>query len=363
MKMARRAVNEGRRPTVDATNPYQHDGAEVRHRRRSLVEIVSASLGSILALVVLNLVVRGPQSTPVTEIEITPAAQRAPVIPVATLSSPTTAVATSAPATTVPATTSPTTLTSSTLPVATVPPTTVPPSTTPGSPRWWPPNTPDYVRAAVLDSENLDVVAPVGDGNTAYFAVSARVRTACGGAVYRVVDGQERELIDGAAHLFPRNDNRWLVIASFTANDCRPQSLQIIDAFNATSQRMPAAGWFSTWSAAHARFVTYDYTIGRFTLYDAPSATSLGLGVAPSFTLELDERVGAAPEGRPAWVMGRVAFLAEGDLVAHIQCQTEACAKKDAISGWFYVVDGQVKGESGRVPADKAPPLALYCGV
>src|SRR5689334_5342910 len=112
MKMARRAVNEGRRPTVDATNPYHHDGAEVRHRRRSLVVIVSASLGSILALVVLNLVVRGPQSTSVTEIEITPAAQGAPVIPVATLSSPTTAVATSAPATTVPATTSPTTLTS-----------------------------------------------------------------------------------------------------------------------------------------------------------------------------------------------------------------------------------------------------------
>jgi hypothetical protein len=235
--------------------------------------------------------------------------------------------------------------------------------TTAGPPRWFPPNTPDYVRQAVLDDETLDVIAPIADGETAYFAVSARLRTACGGAVYRVTNGQARELVDGAAFLFPRNDGRWLALTSYAANDCRPQSVTIVDTFNGTAQLMPAAGWFTTWSTTHARFVMYDYLAGRFTLYDAPSATSLGLGVAPSFAQELDQRVGPRAEGRPAWVMGRIAFLDEGDLVAHIQCQTDACAKSDKISGWFYVVDGQVKGEVGRVPADKAPPFSIYCGV
>jgi hypothetical protein len=275
---------------------------------------------------------------------------------VATLPSPTLPSPTTAPIATAPATTEPST--------AAPPTTTVPPTvTTPGRPRWFPPNTPDYVRRVVLDNENLDVVAPIGDGATSYFAVSAAMRTTCGAAVYRVTDGQERELVDGAAFLFPRNDGRWLVTTNYTSDNCRPASLTIVDTFNNTSQRMAANGWFNSWSTALARFVTYDYQVGLFTLYDAPSATSLGLGVDPAFTFELDERVGPPPPGRPGWVMGRVVFLADGDLVAHIQCQTEACAKNDKVSGWFYVVDGQVEGESARVPPDKAPPLTFYCGV
>jgi hypothetical protein len=347
---------------MNATNPYQRDGRDVVRTRRSLVVIVSAGLGSILALVVLNLLGRPSGSAPATEIEVTPATQVVPVVPVATLPSPTMLPAPSpAPVATAPATTEPFAV----APPTTVPaPTTAPPVvTSPLRPRWFPPNTPDYVRRVVLDNENLDVVAPIGDGTTSYFAVSAAMRTTCGAAVYRVTEGNERELVDGAAFLFPRNDSRWLVITNYTADNCRPDALTIVDTFNGTSQRMAANGWFNSWSTAHARFVTYDYQAGLFTLYDAPSATSLGLGVDPSFAYELDERVGPPPPGRPGWVMGRVVFLADGDLVAHIQCQTEACAKNDKISGWFYVVDGQVEGESARVPLDKAPPLSFYCGV
>ena len=286
----------------------------------------------------LNLTARPPRSEPASDIELTPAAQPAPTVtaPVATLSS------------------APTTMAPS--PIGTMPPPAQPP-------RWFPPDTPDYVRASIADNENLDVVAAIGDGTTAYFAVSARLRTACGGAVYRITRGSERELVDSTGFLFPRGDGRWLAITKFMGNNCRPVVVTVIDAANGTAREMPAAGWFNAWSTAHARFVMYDYMVGSFTLYDAPSLTSLGLGIAPSFAQALDAQVGARPADRPGWVMGRVAFLPEGDLVAHIQCAPDACPKNDTITGWFYVVDGQVAGESARVPLDKAPPISSYCGV
>ena len=87
----------------------------------------------------------------------------------------------------------------------------------------------------------------------------------------------------------------------------------IVDTCNDTAPAWPAAGWFSRWSTADARFVLYNYLIGGFTLYDAPSATSLRLSVSSAFVDELDERVGAVSDG------------------------------------------GQVIGESARVPEDNEP--------
>ena len=343
---------------MNAANPYQPDDVDPRGPRRSLVVIVSAGLGSILALLVLNLVARPPRAEPASNIELTPAAAAQtttlPVMPVATLAQPTT----TAPVATIVAPPPTTTVGSST-----TMPTSGPAPTLPLPPRWFPPDTPAYVRAAVLDDENLDVVAAIGDGTMAYFAVSARLRTSCAGAVYRITQGSERELVDSAGFLFPRGDGRWLAITRLTGSDCRPVVVTVVDAANGTAREMPAAGWFNAWSTAHARFVMYDYMIGLFTLYDAPSLTRLGLGVASPFARELDEQVGPRPADRPGWVMGRVAFLPEGDLVAHIQCMPDACPKNDTITGWFYVVDGQVAGESARVPLEKAPPFSSYCGV
>lgn len=323
---------------MDAANPYQPVEVDPRRPRRSLVVIVSAGLGSLLALLALNLLAGGPRSEPSSDIELAPAAApettTAPVLPVAT-------VPRSGP----------------TAPVGLLP------STVPLPPRWFPPGTPDYVRVAVLDNENLDVIAPIGDGSTTYFSVSARARSACGGSVYRITDGQPRELLNPTGFLFARGDRRWLAVTSYEGNECRPVVVSMIDTVNGTARDMPATGWFYAWSTANAHFVLYDYQIGRFTLYDAPSVTSLGLGVAPSFARELDALVGPRSVDRPGWVMGRVAFLPEGDLVAHIQCMADACPKNDTITGWFYVVDGQVAGESARVPLDKAPPLSSYCGV
>ena len=341
---------------MNAANPYQPDALEPRRSRRSIVVIVSAGLGSILALLVLNLTARPPRSEPASDIELTPAAQPAP-------NTATTVAITTAPNTTVPRTTA------FVAPVATLsapPPTvaTLPPEARPGpTTRWFPPDTPDYVRTVIADTESLDVVATIGDGSTAYFAVSALRRTTCGGAVYRMTQGSERELVDSAGFLFPRGDGRWLAITKVTGNDCRPVVVTVLDTVNGTARDMPAAGWFSAWSTAQAQFVMYDYMIGLFTLYDAPSLTSSGLGIAPSFAHTLDAQVGPRRADRPGWVMGRVAFLPEGDLVAHIQCMPDACPKNDAITGWFYVVDGQIAGESARVPLDKAPPLSNYCGV
>jgi hypothetical protein len=341
---------------MNAANPYQPDDLGRRRPRRSLVVIVSAGLGSILALLVLNLTARPPRSEPASEIELTPAAQ-----PLQTV---TTVPITSAPITTIPRTTAfvapVATLSAPPPTVAPLPAGAMPPSLTT---RWFPPDTPDYVRAAIADTETLDVVATVGDGSTAYFAVSALRRTACAGSVYRMTQGSPRELVDSAGFLFPRGDGRWLAITKVTGNDCRPVVVTVVDAANATAREMPAAGWFSAWSTAHARFVMYDYLIGLFTLYDAPSLTSLGLGIAPSFAQALDAQVGPRPADRPGWVMGRVAFLPEGDLVAHIQCMPDACIKSDTITGWFYVVDGQIADESARVPLDKAPPFSNFCGV
>jgi hypothetical protein len=181
--------------------------------------------------------------------------------------------------------------------------------------------------------------------------------------VYRVEQGHARELVSSARYLFPRGDGRWFVLATMRGSECRPGTLMIVDTFNDTARELAAAGWFNRWSPTEARFVLYDYLLGHFTLYDAPSATSARLSVAPPFVAELDERVGPRPDDRPGWVMGRVAFLADGELVAHIQCLADACPKRDSISGWFYVVDGQITGESQRVPDDKAPPVSFYCGV
>jgi hypothetical protein len=347
---------------VNATNPYQPVHLEPRQRRRSLVVIASAGLGSILALVVLNLVVQPSRRAPAIDVELAPAA---PLIDTnsttVTLLPVSTAVPTSVPAPTA----GPTfvaTLDGS--PVTTIPATTIP-ATTPPAPvaRWIPPNTPDFVRAVLLDDESLDVVAPFADGTTAYFSVTRPGSAACGSTVYRVQQGHAREAVSSAAFLFPRFDGRWFVLASSLGNECRPGTLTIVDTINNTARELPAAGWFYSWSNSDMRFVLYDYLLGTFTLYDGPSATSQRLSVAPPFVAELDQRVGPPPDNRPGWVMGRVAFLAGGELVAHIQCLPDACSKQDAISGWFYVVDGQVTGESQRVPADKAPPLSLYCGV
>ena len=217
--------------------------------------------------------------------------------------------------------------------------------------------------AVLLDDESLDVVAPYANGTKAYFAVSRPGSTACGGAVYRVEQGRDRVAVGSARYLFPRGDGRWLVLASTQGSECRPETLTIVDTFNDTARELPAAGWFYRWSTAGVRFVLYDYLLGYFTLYDGPSATSVRLSVAPSFVADLDARVGPRPDDHPGWIMGSVAFLADGELVAHIQCLPDACPKKDSISGWFYVVDGQVTGESQRVPDDKAPPVSLYCGV
>ncbi|MEO5839227.1 MAG: hypothetical protein ABIQ73_23325 [Acidimicrobiales bacterium] len=344
---------------MNATNPYQPAHLSPRQRRRSLVVIASAGLGSILALVVLNLVVQPSQPAPAIDIELTPAAPAAEsntttvsVLPVST------AAPTSAPATTA-APTFVGTLGAS--PVTTIPSTTTP--TKAPIARWIPPDTPDFVRLVLLDDESLDVVAPFANGTKAYFSVSRPGSAACGGTVYRVQQGQAREVVSSARFLFPRFDGRWFVLASARGDECRPGTLTIVDTVNDTARELLAAGWFYRWSTTDVRFVLYDYLVGTFTLYDGPSATSQRLSVAPSFAAELDERVGPRPADRPGWVMGRVAFLDSGEFVAHIQCLPDACPKKDSISGWFYVVDGQVTGEAQRVPDDKAPPLSFYCGV
>jgi hypothetical protein len=219
------------------------------------------------------------------------------------------------------------------------------------------------VRNVLRDDESLDVVAPFAGGTAAYFAVSRPGSAECGGVVYRVEQGQPREIVSSARYLFPRRDGRWVVLAGLLGSQCRPGTLTIVDTFNGSAREIPATGWFNSWSTADARFVLYDYLLGYFTLYDAPSATSMRLSVSPSFVAELDERVGPRPEGRPGWKMGRIAFLAEGDLIAHIQCQPDACPDKDSITGWFYVLDGRVSGESQRVPNDQAPQESFYCGV
>ena len=337
---------------MDAKNPYQPVESDAPHRRRSLILIVSAGLGSILALVVLNLAGQPSRTSPATEIELAPAT---PVVETNTTTAPSAAPVSSAPVTTVAPTF-----------VATLPPVTVsnvPPATLTGPPRWFPPDTPDFVRAVVLDNEALDVVAPFAGGTKAYFAVTRPGSAGCGGAVYRIEQGQPRELVSSARYLFPRGDGRWVVLATSLGSECRPGTLTILDTFNGTARDLPAAGWFNRWSTVDVRFVLYDYLLGYFTLYDAPSATSQRLSVSPSFVAELDGRTGPGVEGRPGWMMGRVAFLADGELVAHIQCGVIACANKDSVSGWFSVVDGQVSGESQRVPLDKAPPDTLYCGV
>ena len=318
---------------MDATNPYQPTGPDPRHRRRSLVILISAALGSIMALIVLNTVARPSRAGPALEIEYAPAA--------ALLDETTT--------TTVPA-----------LPVATL---NTAPSTNAAASRWIPPDTPDFVRAALLDDESLDVVAPFADGEMAYFLVSPRGSTDCGGTVYRIERGHGRELVSSARYLFPRGDGRWIVLATNDGADCRPGTLTIIDTTNDTARELPAAGWFARWSTADARFVLYDYVLGQFTVYDASSATSVRLVVSPSFASELDARIGGRPTDHPGWIMGHVAFLATGELVAHIQCQPDACPKKDPITGWFYLDGGQVTGESARVPADKAPPFSGYCSL
>ena len=334
----------------DAMNPYQPAHVEPRHRRRSLVIVVSAAVGSILAIVVLSVVVRPSRSAPASGIELAPAA---PLID----TSSTTSVIGLSP-TTVPRGTG-----SSTMPPAPIATLGAPPSTVTVPSRWIPPDTPDFVRAVLLGDESLDVVARFENGTKAYFAVSRPGSATCGAIVYRVERGHDRELVSDARYLFPRGDGRWFVMATDQGSECRPGELTIVDTFNDTARALPAAGWFSQWSTVDARFVLYDYLIGRFTLYDAPSATSLRLGVSSAFVDELDERVGVVSDGRPGWIMGRIAFLAEGELVAHIQCLPEACPKKDSISGWFYVDDGQVIGESARVPEDKAPAVSFYCGV
>ena len=318
---------------MDAPNPYQPADLDAGRRRRSLVVIVSAGLGSILALIVLNTVARPPRSDPAFEIELAPAA--------AVIDTNTTTIV-------------------SALPVATL---ASPSSTVTPAPRWIPPDTPDFVRAALRDDESLDLVAPFANGTMAYILVSPRGSTDCGGAVYRVERGHDRQLVPSARYLFARGDGRWMVLATNQGSDCRPATLTIIDTVNDTARELPAAGWFARWSTADARFVLYDYLIGQFTLYDAPSATWLRLGVSSSFAAELDERIGGRPADRPGWVMGRVAFLAGGQLVAHIQCQADACPKRDSISGWFSIDDGQVTGESARVPAEEAPPFSGYCGL
>ena len=344
---------------MDATNPYQPAHLEPRQRRRSLVVIASAGLGSILALVVLNLTVPPTRHTPAIQIELAPAAP--------SIDSTTTTSVPALPVSTSPSTTAAPTFVATlpAAPVTTVPVAPVsgsPPSTTPIR-RWIPPGTPDFVLAALHDDESLDVVAPFANDTKAYFAVTRPGSTACGSAVYRVEQGHERERVGATSYLFPRGDRRWLVLATTQGSECRPETVTIVDTFNDTARDLPASGWFYTWSAANVRFVLYDYLLGYFTLYDGPSATAVRLSVAPSFVAELDERVGPRPDDRPGWIMGRVAFLAEGELVAHIQCLPDACPKKDSISGWFYVVDGRVTGESQRVPDDKAPPVSLYCGV
>jgi len=329
---------------LDATNPYQPGDLDTRQRRRPLIVIVSAGLGSILALVLLNIVVHPSRSAPAVDIELSPAAP-----PVDT--NTTTSVLTE-PVSTVPASPAPVPY------VATLPP----PSTTTPTPRWVPPGTPDFVQAALLDGEGLDVVAPSADGTMAYFTVS-KLGDECGVAVYRLEQGHDRVLVSSARYLMPRGDGRWIILASSSGSECRPGMLTIVDMINDTAREMPAAGWFYGWSTTGVRFTNYDYLSGRFTLFDAPSATSLPLAVSSPFAAELDARVGPRPEGDPGWLMGRVAFLADGELVAHIQCRPDACPQKDSISGWFYVVDGQVAGESARVPVDKAPPVTFYCGV
>ncbi|MEO8697100.1 MAG: hypothetical protein ABI658_26560 [Acidimicrobiales bacterium] len=339
---------------MNATNPYQPVHLEPRQRRRSLVVIASAGLGSILALVVLNLVVQPSRRAPAIDVELAPAA---PLIDANTTTVTVLPVSTSVP-TSVPATTAPPTFvgTLGTSPVTTIP------ATAPIA-RWIPPDTPDFVRAVLLDDESLDVVAPFANATMAYFSVTRPGSAACGGTVYRVQQGHAREAVSSARFLFPRFDGRWFVLASALGNECRPGTLTIVDTVNDTARELAAAGWFYSWSKTDMRFVLYDYLLGTFTLYDGPSATSQRLSVAPAFVAELDERVGPRPDNRPGWVMGRIAFLAGGELVAHIQCLPDACPNKDAISGWFYVVDGQVTGEAQRVPDDKAPPVSLYCGV
>jgi hypothetical protein len=316
-----------------SVNPYQPAPADARPRRRSLVVILSAGIGSIVALVVLNAVVRPSPAAPIIEVELAPAA-------VGEIDGGTTTI----PATAVPISTA-----------------SVPASTAPSPLRWFPPDTPDFVRGQVRDDENLDVVAPFAGGTMAYFAVTTRGSAACAGAVYRVEQGHERELVGSSSYLYPRGDGRWVVLSANQGADCRPATLTIVDTLNGTARDIAAAGWFSLWSPVAPRFVLFDYLAGQFTLYDGPSATSQRLSVSSSFAAELDQRTGARGD-QLGWRMGRAAYLSDGELVAHIQCQTEACAKKDTISGWFSVVDGQVIGESGRLPADKAP-TGGFCGL
>ena len=59
---------------MDATNPYQPADLDAGHRRRSLVIIVSAAFGSILALIVLNTVARPSRSDRPFQIRSPPAA-------------------------------------------------------------------------------------------------------------------------------------------------------------------------------------------------------------------------------------------------------------------------------------------------
>ena len=343
---------------MDATNPYHPAHLEPRQRRRSLVVIASAGLGSILALVVLNVTVQPSRPSPALEIEIVPAA---PLIDSTTSSSVPALPVSTAAATSVPPTTAPRPFVA-TLPATPVTTTAVSPGLPPTR-RWIPPDTPDFVLAVLLDDESLDVVAPYANGTKAYFAVSRPGSAACGGAVYHVEQGHDRVPVGSARYLFPRGDERWLVLATTQGSECRPGTLTIVDTFNDTARELPAAGWFYRWSTAGVRFVLYDYLLGYFTLYDGPSATSVRLSVAPSFVAELDARVGPRPDGHPGWNMGRLEFLADGELIAHIQCVSEACQKTDSTSGWFYIVDGRVTGESQRVPDDKAPPVSVYCGV
>ena len=59
---------------MDSTNPYQHAHLDPCSRRRSLVIIFSAGVGSILALILLNVVARPPRSAPIIDVELAPAA-------------------------------------------------------------------------------------------------------------------------------------------------------------------------------------------------------------------------------------------------------------------------------------------------
>ncbi|HUP74830.1 MAG TPA: hypothetical protein VM282_17435 [Acidimicrobiales bacterium] len=147
---------------MDTRNPYQPDHLDPRQRRRSLIVIASAGLGSILAFVVLSLVVRPSRSSP-TETELAPAT---PPIETNTTTSVSAVPVSSASSSSAPATTAAPTFVATLPPLSITPPSSPPPGLPVSPPlEWIPPDTPDF------DVQCLPDACPDNDPISGWFYI------------------------------------------------------------------------------------------------------------------------------------------------------------------------------------------------